>query len=131
DPSVKRLAMHVEDHPVAYGSFEGIIPQGEYGGGTVMLWDRGTWTPVGDPHQGYRDGKLRFTLNGEKLHGMWRLIRTGSRSASEKDRRRWLLFKEQDDDASVLADGDVLEDFPLSVSTGRSLDEIAADRDWT
>src|SRR5450631_1585397 len=62
DPSVKRLAMHVEDHPVDYGSFEGIIPEGEYGGGTVMLWDRGTWEPVGDPHEGYRTGRFKFKL---------------------------------------------------------------------
>src|SRR6266404_4822924 len=76
DPSVKRLAMQVEDHPVDYGSFEGIIPEGEYGGGTVMLWDRGHWEPKGDPHEGYRSGRLKFTLYGEKLHGGWMLIRT-------------------------------------------------------
>ena len=67
DPAVKRLAMHVEDHPVAYGGFEGIIPEGEYGGGTVMVWDRGVWEPVGDPREGYRTGKLKFELHGEKL----------------------------------------------------------------
>src|SRR6478752_5791069 len=81
DPSVKRLAMHVEDHPVEYGSFEGIIPQGEYGGGTVMLWDRGTWEPIGDARDGYRKGRLKFTLHGEKLRGGWMLVRT-SRTAS-------------------------------------------------
>src|SRR6187200_2530500 len=75
DPAVKRLAMHVEDHPVEYGSFEGIIPQGEYGGGTVMLWDRGDWEPVGNPHEGYREGKLKFELHGEKLRGRWMLVR--------------------------------------------------------
>src|SRR6202050_4816563 len=64
DPSIKRLAMHVEDHPVEYGSFEGIIPAGEYGGGTVMLWDRGEWEPVGNPHEGYRSGRLKFHLHG-------------------------------------------------------------------
>ena len=69
DPSVKRLAVHVEDHPVDYGSFEGIIPHGEYGGGTVMLWDQGSWEPIGDPHDGYRAGKLKFTLHGAKLRG--------------------------------------------------------------
>src|SRR5438067_5351588 len=73
DPTVKRLAMHVEDHPVKYGSFEGIIPEGEYGGGTVMLWDRGTWEPVGDPRDSYRRGKLKFRLQGEKLQGAWML----------------------------------------------------------
>ena len=71
DPHDKRLAMQVEDHPVDYGSFEGVIPQGEYGGGTVMLWDKGTWEPAGDPGQGLAKGKLVFTLHGEKLHGEW------------------------------------------------------------
>src|SRR3954463_2110125 len=89
DPSVKRLAMHVEDHPVKYGEFEGIIPEGEYGGGTVMLWDRGTWEPVGDPGEGYRTGKLKFRLQGEKLHGGWMLVKS-SRSASGKG-NEWLL----------------------------------------
>src|SRR5690348_9103037 len=84
DPSVKRLAMHVEDHPVEYGSFEGIIPQGEYGGGTVMLWDRGDWEPVGNPHEDYRSGRLKFKLHGEKLRGQWMLVRTGKDSRSEK-----------------------------------------------
>ena len=89
NPAVKRLAMHVEDHPVEYGSFEGIIPEGEYGGGTVMLWDHGEWEPVGDPHEGYRNGRLKFSLHGEKLQGGWMLVRSGARSASEKDRRQW------------------------------------------
>jgi bifunctional non-homologous end joining protein LigD len=129
DPSVKRLAMQVEDHPVAYGSFEGVIPEGEYGGGTVMLWDRGYWEPVGDPHEGYQQGRLKFTLHGEKLRGGWMLIRTGSRSQSERDRRRWLLFKERDEEAKPEKDGDVLEELPFSVSTRRTLDRIAADRD--
>src|SRR5262245_57396192 len=71
DPANKRLAMQVEDHPLEYGGFEGTIPEGEYGGGTVMVWDRGTWEPVGDPHKGYREGNLKFTLDGEKLHGGW------------------------------------------------------------
>src|SRR3977135_2429674 len=71
DPSQKRLAVHVEDHPVEYGGFEGIIPEGEYGGGTVMLWDRGHWIPRGDPLAGYRKGHLKFTLEGKKLKGNW------------------------------------------------------------
>src|SRR5215217_6645833 len=77
DPSVKRLAMHVEDHPVEYGSFEGIIPKGEYGGGTVLLWDRGEWEPIGDAREGYRKGRLKFQLHGEKLRGAWMLVRGG------------------------------------------------------
>lgn len=129
DPSIKRLAMHVEDHPVEYGSFEGVIPQGEYGGGTVMLWDQGRWEAVGDPHEGYRSGKLKFKLHGEKLHGGWMLLRTGGRSHSEKDQRQWLLVKERDDEAKAASEGDVLEKLPTSVTTNRSLDEIAADRD--
>ncbi|HEY2366944.1 MAG TPA: DNA polymerase ligase N-terminal domain-containing protein, partial [Polyangiaceae bacterium] len=75
DPKVKRLAMQTEDHPVEYGGFEGTIPKGEYGGGTVMLWDRGTWEPEGDPRDMYRRGRLTFTLHGEKLKGKWHLIR--------------------------------------------------------
>jgi bifunctional non-homologous end joining protein LigD len=130
DPAVKRLAMHVEDHPVDYGSFEGIIPQGEYGGGTVMLWDRGHWEPIGDPHEGYSSGKLKFKLHGEKLRGGWMLIRTGGASRPRKDQRQWLLFKERDEEAKQAENGDVLEELPLSVDTGRSLEEIAADRDW-
>jgi bifunctional non-homologous end joining protein LigD len=129
DPSVKRLAMQVEDHPVDYGSFEGIIPEGEYGGGTVLLWDQGTWEPVGDPRAGYRDGKLKFQLHGEKLHGGWMLVRTGGAHA-ERDRRQWLLFKERDDNASPAKKGDILVKSPRSVATGRSLEQIAHDRDW-
>ena len=71
DPNEKRLAVHVEDHPIEYNAFEGTIPQGEYGGGTVMIWDRGRWLPEGDPHKGYAKGHLVFDLGGEKLHGSW------------------------------------------------------------
>jgi bifunctional non-homologous end joining protein LigD len=131
DPSVKRLAMQVEDHPVEYGSFEGIIPQGEYGGGTVMLWDQGEWEPIGDPDEGYRTGKLKFKLRGQKLHGGWMLVRTGMHKSSDSDRRQWLLFKERDEDARPMSDGDVLEEEPLSVVTGRNMPDIAADQDAT
>ena len=127
DPAVKRLAMQVEDHPVEYGSFEGTIPAGEYGGGTVMLWDQGEWEPVGDPHEGYRAGKLKFKLHGQKLHGDWMLLRTG-KGHSAKEQRQWLLFKERDDEARPAQDGDVLEEMPLSASTGRTLEDIAAGR---
>ena len=75
DPGEKRLAVHVEDHPIEYNTFEGTIPEGEYGGGTVMIWDRGRWIPDGDPHQGYAKGHLDFDLDGEKLHGRWHLVR--------------------------------------------------------
>src|SRR5207248_10221899 len=90
DPAERTLAVQVEDHPVDYGSFEGIIPRGEYGGGTVLLWDRGTWEPIGDPHEGYRLGKLKFILHGEKLHGGWMLVRTRG-GQPEKGRHQWLL----------------------------------------
>src|SRR3954462_9247612 len=76
DPADKRLAMHVEDHPIEYGDFEGTIPKGQYGGGTVMLWGRGTWSPVGDPDETYRKGHLKFDLEGEKLRGRWALVKT-------------------------------------------------------
>jgi bifunctional non-homologous end joining protein LigD len=128
DPAVKRLAMHVEDHPVEYGSFEGVIPEGEYGGGTVMLWDRGTWEPVGDPHEGYRTGRFKFILHGEKLRGAWMLVQTKGK-AQYVEQRQWLLFKERDYEARPASEGDILEEMPLSVHSGRSLDEIAEDRD--
>jgi bifunctional non-homologous end joining protein LigD len=125
DPKVKRLAMHVEDHPVKYGDFEGIIPEGEYGGGTVMLWDRGTWEPVGDPRDSYRRGRFKFRLHGEKLQGGWMLVKH-SRTSSGKD-NEWFLFKENDEAAQP--GYDVVTELPLSVKSGRDLDQIAADRD--
>src|SRR5687768_8127777 len=91
DPSVKRLAMATEDHPVEYGGFEGIIPKGEYGGGTVLLWDQGTWTPVEDPSAGFRKGSLKFELHGKKLRGRWALVRIRGRDKSKDDGRAWLL----------------------------------------
>jgi len=102
DPQVKRLAMATEDHPVDYGAFEGIIPKGEYGGGTVMLWDRGTWEPIGDPHQEYRTGNLKFELHGEKLRGRWALVRIRGKDRRDSD-RTWLLIKERDDLARASA----------------------------
>src|SRR5947199_8637585 len=89
DPGNKRLAMHVEDHPVKYGEFEGIIPEGEYGGGTVMLWDRGKWGPVGDPREGYRRGRLKFHLHGEKLHGGWMLVKPSASSQAPGKNNEW------------------------------------------
>ena len=86
DPSDKRLAMQTEDHPIEYGDFECIIPKGQYGGGTVMLWDRGTWTPQGDPHEGLRKGRLKFTLDGEKLSGGWNLVCTRGRGNGDDSR---------------------------------------------
>src|SRR6516164_3158199 len=130
DPGEKRLAVHVEDHPLDYGEFEGVIPKGEYGGGTVLLWDRGTWTPSDpDPDSAYRKGSLKFTLNGEKLHGKWALVRMGGKAAGER-RENWLLIKERDDQASPQSGDAVVKDNPLSVATGRSMNAIAEDRDW-
>jgi bifunctional non-homologous end joining protein LigD len=121
DPSVKRLAMQVEDHPVEYGGFEGVIPKGEYGGGTVMLWDRGTWEPeVGDVDEALRRGDLKFTLNGKKLHGSWVLVRTRGYGGGKKS--AWLLIKHRDEFASKK---DVTTEKPKSVSTGRLLKDIA------
>src|SRR4029453_2959781 len=97
DPQDKRMAVHVEDHPLSYAGFEGVIPPGQYGAGTVVLWDRGTWEPVGDPYEGYRAGKLKFVLHGEKLSGGWTLVRMHGR---ERERQEpWLLVKERDDHA--------------------------------
>ena len=121
--------MHVEDHPIEYGDFEGVIPEGEYGGGTVLLWDRGTWEPVEDAKKAYRDGALKFTLHGEKLKGKWMLVRKGGRR-SDSDERHWFLFKERDEYAKP--GFDIAAKKPLSVTSGRDLDEIAesADRVW-
>jgi bifunctional non-homologous end joining protein LigD len=126
DPSVKRLAVAVEDHPVSYGTFEGTIPQGEYGGGTVMLWDHGTWEPTDDPRAGLEQGKLKFTLHGEKLHGGWTLVRGGG--GRQHSKRDWLLIKSRDAEARNTDEFDVLTAEDASVSTGREMQEIAAGR---
>jgi bifunctional non-homologous end joining protein LigD len=123
-PGEKRLAVHVEDHPLGYGTFEGTIPQGEYGGGTVMLWDRGTWEPEGDPSKDYEKGRLTFALHGEKLHGTWHLVRMRSRPGERRE--NWLLIKSDDEWARPAEAPDILEEEPFSVATGRTMDEIAA-----
>jgi bifunctional non-homologous end joining protein LigD len=133
DPSVKRLAMQTEDHPMAYADFEGIIPQGEYGGGTVLLWDRGTWEPQdADPHKAFAAGNLKFLLKGTKLHGGFALVRIKPRAArggtGADDGRSWLLIKEKDAETRPEAAGAVTEAHPESVATQRTLEEIAADR---
>ena len=125
DPADKRLAMHVEDHPIEYGGFEGVIPKGEYGGGTVMVWDRGTWTPKGDPVAGYAKGELKFALDGEKLKGGWVLVRTrGSKYGGKSGDKAWLLIKEKDAYAKP-RNGAIVDTAPDSVVTGRTIDEIA------
>jgi bifunctional non-homologous end joining protein LigD len=127
DPADRRLAVHVEDHPVEYADFEGTIAEGEYGAGAVIVWDRGVWEPIGDPHKGYRDGKLKFHLRGEKLRGAWTLVRMRGRAAEDGD--NWLLLKEQDDAAVPRARGDIVLERPESVLSGRTLAEVAASGD--
>ena len=125
DPADKRLAVEVEDHPLDYGDFEGTIPKGEYGGGTVMLWDRGFWAPEddGDPERALRKGELKFTLAGEKLKGSWVLVRMKWGRDSGK-RINWLLIKHRDEAAREGDEDRLLED-PRSVASGRTLKKIA------
>lgn len=118
DPKVKRLAMQVEDHPVDYAKFEGVIPEGEYGGGTVMVWDYGTYKPENTTNvsDALRKGELKFSLNGKKLKGSWVLVRTRE--------RQWLLLKHRD---YYTTEEEVTELAPVSILTRRSLAEIAED----
>jgi bifunctional non-homologous end joining protein LigD len=124
DPTHKRLAMHVEDHPLDYGGFEGIIPPKQYGEGTVMLWDRGDWNAIGDPRSSYRKGRLKFRLEGEKLRGIWNLVRMGGRQAAGKE--SWLLIKEHDEEARTDTPREVTETLTTSVASGRTLEQIAS-----
>jgi bifunctional non-homologous end joining protein LigD len=131
DPKVKRLAMQTEDHPIDYGGFEGIIPAGEYGGGTVLLWDHGTWEPQGNPHQEFAAGNLKFILKGDKLHGKWALIKIRGRGPAVRgrdDERAWLLIKERDEEARPEAEVDITATRPESVVSQRTLEEIKGDR---
>jgi bifunctional non-homologous end joining protein LigD len=127
DPSVKRLAMQVEDHPIEYNSFEGTIPKGEYGGGTVMLWDRGTYTyggtdsdPVEGLRRGYSKGDFKFVLQGKRLRGSWVLVRT---RRDERGKAQWLLIKHRDEYA--VPGSDVTAEHQTSVATRRTMEEIA------
>jgi bifunctional non-homologous end joining protein LigD len=128
NPADKRLAVQVEDHPVDYGGFEGAIPKGQYGGGTVMVWEQGTWEPHGDVDRGLRDGHLKFTLHGKKLRGDWVLVRMKS-AAARAAKPNWLLIKEHDRFASTMPKRTVTEAHPRSAITGRSLEQITADQD--
>lgn len=123
DTHDKRLAVHVEDHPLEYGGFEGTIPAGEYGGGTVVVWDRGTWRPIGDPHAGLEKGDLKFDLLGEKLMGRWVLVRMRPRPGEKRE--NWLLIKEKDEWVRPAEEYDVLAEKPDSVLTGRTVEEVA------
>ncbi len=124
-PGEKRLAVHVEDHPLEYGSFEGTIPKGEYGGGTVIIWDRGKWKPVGDPHKGYAKGHLEFELAGEKLSGRWHLVKMAGKPREKRE--NWLLIKGEDEAARTKDDPDILEEQPQSVATGRDIDAVSGE----
>lgn len=128
DPAVKRLAMQVEDHPVEYNSFEGTIPAGEYGGGTVMLWDQGTYTfweedpdPVERLREGYAKGDFKFELRGKRLQGTWVLVRI---KRGDPDKPQWLLIKHRDQFAKP--GSEIVEEEVTSVATGRTMDEITA-----
>ncbi len=119
DPAQKRLAVHVEDHPLSYGSFEGSIPTGQYGAGDVIVWDRGVWQPHDDPHKAYAAGKLKFTLVGEKLSGDWALVRTRLKGSGDKE--QWLLIKEKDSQARPADDYDIVQAEPNSVVSDASV----------
>ena len=126
DPAEKRLAVHVEDHPIEYGKFEGVIPEKQYGAGSVVVWDRGTWVPEGDPLRGYRDGHLKFSLAGKKLRGGWALVRMKGRGPAGKE--PWLLIKERDAEARPGHGADLLAEAPASVKSGRTVEEVASGR---
>ena len=121
DPAQKRLAVMTEDHPLEYGKFEGVIPKGEYGGGPVMIWDRGTWEPIGDPDEGLAKGDLKFRLHGDRLNGDFVLVRMKPRK-EDRGRQNWLLIKKRDDYAG---DGDEPTlTYDTSVKSGRTMDQI-------
>ncbi|RWA60718.1 DNA ligase D [Mesorhizobium sp.] len=120
DPHEKRLAVHVEDHPIDYASFEGTIPKGEYGGGSVIVWDDGRWIPDGDPAEGMKKGHIDFELEGYKLHGRWHLVRLKPRPGEKRD--NWLLIKS--DDAAARPGEDILKDQPRSVKSGLTVEEV-------
>ena len=120
DPSEKRLAVHVEDHPLDYASFEGTIPKGEYGGGSVIVWDEGTWMPEGDPDAGMKKGHLQFQLKGNKLNGAWHLVRLTPRPGEKRE--IWLLIKS--DDVFARPGEDILEEAPESVKSGLTVEQV-------
>ncbi|GAB3773060.1 DNA ligase D [Ramlibacter monticola] len=124
DPNDKRMAMPTEDHPIAYNRFEGTIPAGNYGAGKVIIWDKGTWHPLEDPHKGWRDGKLKFELRGHKLHGHWTLVRMKGRGNGRED--PWLLIKERDTFARPATEFSVVDEMPDSVKALADQPQAAA-----
>jgi bifunctional non-homologous end joining protein LigD len=128
DPSTKRLAMMTEDHPYDYGSFEGVIPEGNYGAGNVIIWDTGTWeflSPGDDPVKALKSGKLTFTLKGKKLFGEWALVKIRGRSVRDNE---WLLMKHDDQFAN--REVDVTKIAPKSVVSGQTVEDLDAEREW-
>ena len=123
DPKARRLAVRVEDHPLEYVDFEAQIPKGQYGAGGMIVWDRGTWAPMGDPEEGYRKGSLKFRLAGEKLGGGWTLVRLKPKDGERGD--NWLLIKERDPFARPGSDAAILEERPESVLSGRRVEDLA------
>ncbi|HKB21755.1 MAG TPA: DNA polymerase ligase N-terminal domain-containing protein [Methyloceanibacter sp.] len=121
DPAEKRLAVRTEDHPLEYGGFEGVIPEGEYGAGPVMIWDKGTWEPIGDADEGLAKGNLKFRLHGDRLKGDYVLVRMKPRKG-ERARENWLLIKRRDDSAQE--GNEPTETYDRSVVSGRSMDQI-------
>jgi bifunctional non-homologous end joining protein LigD len=130
-PKDRRLAVQTEDHPVDYRDFEGTIPKGEYGGGPVIVWDRGTWTPIGDPRAGLEKGHLEFALDGEKLHGKFILVRTASKERegggrSGREKKNWLLIKRHDEFVREGEEAEIVKRLPRSILTSRTVEEVAA-----
>ncbi|MDF2781513.1 MAG: ligD, partial [Geminicoccaceae bacterium] len=123
DPAVRRLAVHTEDHPLQYADFEAPIPKGQYGAGAMIVWDRGTWVPMGDPEADYRKGTLKFRLLGEKLGGGWMLVRLKPKEGERGE--SWLLIKERDPFARPGSDAAILEERPESVLSGRRVEDLA------
>src|SRR5579871_3231046 len=128
NPADKRLAVQVEDHPWEYRTFEGIIPKGQYGGGTVMVWDQGTWAPQGVVDEGLKNGHLKFELHGKKLQGDWVLVRMHGR-ADRLDKPNWLLIKEKDEFARNGSSAAITDEAPDSAASDRTMEEIAANND--
>jgi bifunctional non-homologous end joining protein LigD len=122
NPGEKRLAVAVEDHPLEYAGFEGTIAKGEYGGGSVIVWDNGTWAPIGDAHRGLKKGHLEFELHGQKLSGRWHLVRMHGKPGEKRE--NWLLIKGDDEFARSADEADILDERPESINTGRTIDQL-------
>ncbi|ANY83265.1 DNA ligase (plasmid) [Microvirga ossetica] len=124
-PGEKRLSVHTEDHPLKYIDFEGVIPAGQYGGGTMLVWDQGYWIPEGDPREDYARGRLTFILEGERLRGRWHLVRTRGKPGQKNE--QWLLLKSDDEAARTTDDPGILEEKTTSLKSGRTIEELAGE----